>query len=142
LKKFKIKLNKKYSNKIKMTVLPTYHKKRKNPPPAKKSTPSTTPSTQSSTSSFTSTILEGISFGAGSAIGHNIINKFSTIFSNEKVEIVEKENKIETKKPNCEDFLKKFEDCKKNYDNFKQDWNHDTCLDLFTEYENCKKLNN
>ena len=37
-----------------------------------------------------------------------------------------------------EDFLKKIEDCKNNYGNFKQELSNDVCLDLLKEYENCK----
>jgi hypothetical protein len=104
-----------------MTVLPTYHKKKN--PPAKK----TIHSTSQHSPNITSSILDGISFGAGSSIGHNIINKISSHFSdNEKTE------------SKCEDFLKKIEDCKNNYGNFKQELSNDVCLDLLKEYENCK----
>jgi len=117
-----------------MTVLPTYYKKKNPPPPETKSKKSKKieSSIPPSSPSLTSSILEGISFGAGSSIGHNIINKLSWYFTTEKNE---KNEKI-----NCEDFFKKFEDCKKNYGNFKKEWNTDACIDILTEYEDCKKV--
>ena len=87
-----------------MTNLPAH--KRKNPPPAAK--------TQSN--GITSTLIDGITFGAGSSIGHSIINKISGLFSSED---------------KCSKILHNFNECKKNYNN--------DCMDIFLEYEKCKK---
>jgi len=62
-----------------MTNLPAH--KRKNPPPAK---------TQSNNSGITSTLIDGIMFGAGSSIGHSIINKISGFFFYLKMTNVQK----------------------------------------------------
>jgi hypothetical protein len=86
-----------------MTNLPVH--KRKNPPPAK---------TQSN--GIASTLIDGIMFGAGSSIGHSIINKISGLFSSED---------------KCSKILDNFNECKKNYNN--------DCMDFFLEYEKCKK---
>ena len=50
-----------------MTNLPAH--KRKNPPPAK---------TQSNC--IASTLIDGITFGAGSSLGHTVINKIFGMF--------------------------------------------------------------
>ncbi len=71
-------------------------------------------------SNITNSIIEGMSFGTGSAIGHNIVNKISNYLWTEN-----KEN-------NCEEFLKKFENCKNNYGN---------CEDIFNQYYDCRKQN-
>ncbi len=107
-------------NKVKKTE----KKVEKNPPP-----PSSN-QTQSIFSNVTSTILEGMSFGTGSAIAHNAVNKISSyIFS-------------ENKQQNCEDFLLKFENCKNSYGNSYENSNKiDNCSEIFTEYEKCRKNN-
>jgi hypothetical protein len=94
-----------------MTNLPA--RKRKNPPPALK--------TQSNGNGIASTLIDGITFGAGSSIGHSIINKISGLFSSED---------------KCSKILDNFNDCKKNYGN-DDAWIH--CMDVFLEYEKCKK---
>jgi hypothetical protein len=94
---------------------------RKLPPPAKKTISKNNSVTlQSTFSNITNSIIEGMSFGTGSAIGHTFVNKVSNYLL------------TENKKPNCEEFLKKFEYCKNN---------HDTCEDLFNQYEDCRKHN-
>ncbi len=105
-------------------LLPTQNKVKKNqnkpPPPSSKNSNQT----QSIFSSVTSTILEGMSFGTGSAIAHNAVNKISSYFSSEN------------KQQKCEDFLLKFENCKNSYGNTN---NTDNCSEIFTEYEKCRK---
>jgi len=96
-----------------MTNLPAH--KRKNPPPAK--------TTQSNGNGIASTLIDGITFGAGSSIGHSIINKISGLFSSED---------------KCSKILDKFNECKKNYGN-NDAWNNDACMDIFLDYEKCKK---
>jgi len=91
-----------------MTNLPAH--KRKNPPPAK--------TTQSNSSGIASTLIDGITFGAGSSIGHSMINKISGLFS---------------EKDKCSEILHNFNECKKN------SWNNDACMDIFSDYEKCKK---
>ena len=89
--------------------------KRKNPPPAKIAT------TQSN--GITSTLIDSIIFGAGSSIGHSMVNKVSCLFSSEDA---------------CSKILHNFNECKKNYGN-KESWNDDSCMDIFSDYEKCKK---
>ena len=90
-----------------MTNLPAH--KRKNPPSAK---------TQSNNSGITSTLIDGIMFGAGSSIGHSIINKISGFFLSED--------------DKCSKILHNFYQCKKNYNN--------DCMEIFFDYEkNCRK---
>jgi len=97
-----------------MTNLPAH--KRKNPPPAKIKT-------QSNSNGIASTLIDGITFGAGSSIGHSMI-KISGIFSSEN-------------KDKCSEILHNFNDCKKNYGN---SGNNDDCMDIFSDYEKkCKK---
>jgi hypothetical protein len=98
-----------------MTNLPA--NKRKNPPP-----PPSKIKTQSS--GISSTLIDGITFGAGSAIGHSMINKISGLFSSED---------------KCSKILNSFNDCKKNYGNNKELLNNDACMDIFSDYEKCKK---
>jgi len=94
-----------------MTNLPAH--KRKNPPPAK--------TTQSN--GITSTLIDGITFGAGSSIGHSMINKISGLFSSEN-------------KDKCSEILHNFNECKKNYGN---SLNNNDCMDIFLDYEKCKR---
>ena len=103
-----------------MKNLPTH--KRKNPPPAK---------TQSNSNGngIASTLIDGITFGAGSSIGHSMINKISGLFSSED----------SSKKNKCSEILHNFNECKKNYGNVKESWNNDACMDIFLDYEKCKK---
>lgn len=96
-----------------MTNLPAH--KRKNPPPAKIKT-------ESNGNGIASTLIDGITFGAGSSIGHSMINKISGLFSSEK--------------DKCSEILHNFNECKKNYGN---SWNNDACMDIFSDYEKCKK---
>jgi len=93
-----------------MTNLPAH--KRKNPPPPAKTTQS---------NGIASTLIDGITFGAGSSIGHSMINKISGIFSSED---------------KCSKILDNFNVCKKNYGN---SGNNDNCMDIFLDYEKCKK---
>ena len=109
-----------------MTTLPSH--KRKNPPPAKISKKTSTQS--SSGEGIASTLIDGITFGAGSSIGHSIINKISGVFLDEK----------NNKKQDCSEILHNFKECNKNYDNFKESWNKDACMDIFLDYEKCKKI--
>ena len=60
-----------------MTNLPAH--KRKNPPPAKTKR-ETIPQSNSSGGGIASTLIDGITFGAGSSIGHSIINKYLDCF--------------------------------------------------------------
>jgi hypothetical protein len=99
-----------------MTNLPA--RKRKNPPPP-------AVKTQSNGNGIASTLIDGITFGAGSSIGHSIINKISGLFSSED--------------DKCSKILDNFNDCKKNYGNNKESWNNDACMDIFLDYEKCKK---
>lgn len=98
-----------------MTNLPA--NKRKNPPP-----PSSKIKTQSS--GIASTLIDGITFGAGSSIGHSMINKISGLFSSED---------------KCSEILHNFNECKKNYGNNKESWNNDACMEILSDYEKCKK---
>ena len=34
---------------------------------------------------------------------------------------------------------KVFDEFKKNYGNVKESWNNDACMDIFLDYEKCKK---
>lgn len=90
---------------------------RKTPPAPSKNN---SPVIQSTFSNITNSIIEGMSFGTGSAIGHNIVNKISNYL------------RTENKENNCEEFLKKFENCKNNYGN---------CEDIFNQYDECRKKN-
>ena len=99
-----------------MTNLPAH--KRKNPPPAK-----TQSNGNGNGNGIASTLIDGITFGAGSSIGHSMINKISGIFSSED---------------KCTEILHNFNECKKNYRN-KESWNNDACTDIFLDYEKCKK---
>ena len=88
----------------------------KNPPPAK------IKRTQSSNSGgIASTLIDGITFGAGSSIGNNMINKISGLFPSEN-------------KDKCSEILNNFNECKN-----KESWNNDACMDIFLDYEKCKK---
>jgi ethanolamine ammonia-lyase large subunit len=98
-----------------MTNLPAH--KRKNPPPAK------TTQSNGNGNGIASTLIDGITFGAGSSIGHSIINKISGLFSSED---------------KCSKILDNFNECKKNYGN-KDSWNNDDCMNIFLDYEKCKK---
>ena len=93
-----------------MTNLPAH--KRKNPPPVKIKTQS---------NGIASTLIDGITFGAGSSIGHSMINKISGLFSSED---------------KCSEILHNFNECKKNYGNKES---NDACMDIFLDYEKCKK---
>lgn len=84
------------------------------PPPAKTKKSSPVPT---STSNITSSLVEGITFGIGSSVGHNIINSISGYFS-------------KSNKPDCSEILKKLNECR--------DKNSD-CSVLFAEYESCTK---
>ena len=97
-----------------MTNLPA--QKRKNPPPAKIKTAQTN-------GIASSTLIDGVVFGAGSSIGHSMINKISGLFSS-----VDK----------CSEILHNLNECKKNYGN-KDSWNNDSCIDILLDYEKCKK---
>ena len=97
-----------------MKNLPVH--KSKNPPPAKIAT------TQSN--GIASTLIDGITFGVGSSIGHSMINKISGLFSSED---------------KCSEILNNLNECKNNYGN-KESWNNnDSCMDIFLDYEKCKK---
>jgi hypothetical protein len=96
-----------------MTNLPA--QKRKNPPPAKIKT--------AQTNGIASTLIDGVVFGAGSSIGHSMINKISGLFSSED---------------KCSEILHNFNECKKKYGN-KDSWNNDSCMDILSDYEKCKK---
>lgn len=97
-----------------MTNLPA--NKRKNPPPAKK--------IKTNNDGIASTLIDGVVFGAGSSIGHSMINKISGLFSSED---------------KCSEILNNLNECKKNYGN-KESWNNnDSCMDIFLDYEKCKK---
>ena len=109
-----------------MTNLPSH--KRKNSPPAKISTKTSTQSI--SGGGITSTLIDGITFGAGSSIGHSMVNKISGLFSSEN----------NNKKEDCSEILYNFNECKKNYGNVKESWNKDACMDIFLDYEKCKKI--
>jgi hypothetical protein len=109
-----------------MTNLPAH--KRKNPPPAKTKR-ETIPQSNSSGGGIASTLIDGITFGAGSSIGHSIINKISGLFSSED----------SNKKDDCSEILHNFNECKKNYGNVKESWNNDACMDIFLDYEKCRK---
>jgi hypothetical protein len=109
-----------------MTNLPSH--KRKNSPPPKIGTK--TPTQASNNGGIASTLVDGITFGAGSSIGHSIINKISGLFS------IENNNK----KQDCSEILNNFNECKKNYGNVKESWNKDACMDIFEDYEKCKKI--
>lgn len=98
-----------------MTNLPI--QKRKNPPPAK------IKATQ--TNGITSALIDGVVFGAGSSIGHSMINKISGLFSSED---------------KCSEILHNFNECKKTYGNNKESGNNDSCMDIFLDYEKCKKV--
>jgi hypothetical protein len=93
--------------------------KRKNAPPAKKSNIQ-----NQNTNGLFSSITEGIIFGMGTSFGSNIVNGIYNRFSKGD------DNK-------CNDILKKFEKCKKNYGSIKEEWNNDTCIDFFEEYKKC-----
>ena len=97
-----------------MTNLPAH--KRKNPPPAK-----TQSNGNGNGNGIASTLIDGITFGVGSSIGHSMINKISGIFSSED---------------KCSKILDNFNECKKNYGN---SGNNDDCMDIFSDYEKCKK---
>jgi len=93
--------------------------KRKIPPPVK-------PTNQSSSNMF-NILSEGITFGIGSSIGHNIINKFASIFSSSSPN-------------NCDELLRKINECKKNnYGIDKDTWMNDACFDIYEEFIKCKK---
>jgi hypothetical protein len=109
-----------------MTNLPS-HKRKNSPPPAKISTKTTQ---SSSDGGIASTVIDGIAFGAGSSIGHSMINKISELFSSEN----------KNKKQDCSEILHNFNECKKNYGNVKESWNKDACMDIFFDYEKCKKI--
>lgn len=81
---------------------------RKNPPPAKKHNTTVN-------NNIVGSLIDGITFGAGSSIGHSIVNKMSSYFSH-------------SNDNNCSELLKKLEECKKiNSD----------CSELLSEYEKC-----
>ena len=90
-------------------------------PPLPKNIPQT--SNQTSFSNITSSILEGMSFGTGSAIGHNIVNNVSNYFKYNQ--------------PSCEEFLQKFENCKNNYGSTNS---IDNCSDIINDYFKYIKL--
>jgi hypothetical protein len=92
--------------------------KRKIPPPVK-------PTNQSSTSMF-NILSEGITFGIGSSIGHNIVNKFSSFFSSS------------SSPNNCDELLRKINECKNNYGIAKESWMNDACFDIYEEFIKCK----
>ncbi len=102
-----------------MTVSPIMTS-RKNPPPAKKSDVKNNKNNNVNNNSMLGSLIDGVTFGAGSSIGHGIINKVSSYFSNDK-------------KENCSGLYKKFEECKNDY-------NLDTnkCSEILLEYEKCK----
>jgi hypothetical protein len=52
-----------------------------------------------------------------------MVNKISGLFSSED---------------KCSKILDKFNECKKNYGN-NDAWNNDACMDIFLDYEKCKK---
>ncbi len=101
-----------------MTVSPIMTS-RKNPPPAKKSDKNQNNNVNSS--SILGSLIDGATFGAGSSIGHGIINKVSSYFSNDK-------------KENCSELYKKFEECKNDYN-----LDSNKCSEILLEYEKCKK---
>ena len=93
--------------------------KRKNPPPSQKSN-----IPNKSSNGLLNSITEGISFGVGTSIGSNIINNIYNTFSKND----------DTK---CDNILKQYNECKKNYGSIKQEWNNDACIDFFEEYKEC-----
>ena len=100
-----------------------------NLPPAKIGTKTSTQDSNNG-GAIALTLIDCITFGAGSSIGHSIINKISELFS--------KENN--NKKQDCSEILNNFNECNKNYDNVKESWNKDACMDIFVDYEKCKKI--
>lgn len=93
--------------------------KRKNaPPPQKSNIPN------KSSNGLLNSITEGISFGVGTSIGSNIINSIYNTFS-----------KADDNK--CENILKQYNECKKNYGSIKEESNNDTCIDFYEKYKKC-----
>jgi hypothetical protein len=101
---------------------------RKNPPPAKKSDKNKNQNINNNvnSSSVLGSLIDGVTFGAGSSIGHGIVNKVSSYFSSDKYETTDKPK-------NCDEIIKKFEECKNNYD---IDMNK--CSEILSIYEKCK----
>jgi hypothetical protein len=105
-----------------MTV-PQINYSRKNPPPAKKRNENNkTPLSSTTSNGLLGSLIDGVTFGAGSSIGHGIVNKFSSYFQSDK-------------KESCSEILKKFEECKNSYNT-----NVDICEKILVEYEQCQKL--
>lgn len=89
---------------------------RKNiPPPISRPSPPPSPSpyTPSSFSNVASTVIEGISFGAGSSIGHRVIDSiFNSSMKNDAKETKEPKQAV----GHCEKEINMFKECVKNAD--------------------------